>query len=60
MYVCDWSTLNELIIIYRLCFFKNQTKFQKQNVLALERRLELWENGNIIELLNEGESITNW
>ena len=60
MYVCDWSTLNELIIIYRLCFFKNQTKLQKQNVLPLERRLELWENGNIIELLNEGESITNW
>ena len=60
MYVCDWSTLNKLIIIYRLCFFKNETKIQKQNVLALERRLELWENGNIIELLNEGESITNW
>ena len=29
----------------------------KDHATALERRLELWENGNIIELLNEGQSI---
>ena len=29
----------------------------KYHVAALERRLELWENGNITELLNEGQSI---
>ena len=47
--------------------FQKPNKISKteDRVVALERRLELWENdGNIIELLNEGEinsiKITNW
>ena len=35
----------------------NKNSKAKDHVAALEKRLELWENGNIIELLNEGESI---
>ena len=35
----------------------NKNSKAKDHVVALERRLNLWENGNIIELLNEGESI---
>ena len=35
----------------------NKNSKAKDHVVALERRLELWDNGNIIELLNEGESI---
>ena len=29
----------------------------KDHVAALEKRQELWENGNTIELLNEGEPV---
>ena len=35
----------------------NKNSKAKDHVAALERRLELLENGNIIELFNEGESI---
>ena len=35
----------------------NKISKGKDHIAVLERRLELWENGNIIELLNEGESI---
>ena len=35
----------------------NKNSKAKDHIAALERRLELWENGNIIELLNEGQSI---
>ena len=35
----------------------NKSSKAKDPVVALERRLELWENGNIIKLLNKGESI---
>ena len=35
----------------------NKNSKAKNHVVALERRLELWEHGNIIKLLNEGESI---
>ena len=35
----------------------NKNLKTKGQFVALETRLELWENGNIIELLNEGESI---
>ena len=35
----------------------NKNSKAKDHVAALEKRLELWENGNIIKLLNEGESI---
>ena len=34
----------------------NKISKGKDHIAVLERRLELWENGNIIELLNEGES----
>ena len=39
--------------------FQKPNKNSKANdsVATLERRLELWENGNIIELLTEGESV---
>ena len=35
----------------------NKISKGKKHIAVLERRLELWEKGNIIELLNEGESI---
>ena len=36
---------------------QNKNSKAKEHVEALERRLELWENGYTIELLSEGESI---
>ena len=36
---------------------QNKNSKAKEHVAALERRLELWENGYTIELLSEGESI---
>ena len=35
----------------------NKNSKAEGHVIALKRTLQLWENGNIIELLNEGESI---
>ena len=35
----------------------NKNSEAKDHFVTLERKLELWKNGNTIELLNKGESI---
>ena len=36
---------------------QNKNSEAKDHFVTLERKLELWKNGNTIELLNKGESI---
>ena len=59
----DNSSLNRIFLkainVMPALLLKKQNKNSKakDHVAGLERRQELWENGNIIKLLNEGESI---
>ena len=47
------------IHVMQAVLLQKPNKFSKgkKHIAVLERRLELWKKGNIIELLNEGESI---
>ena len=48
------DTFHAVHVISALLLQKTKAK---DHAVILERRLELWENGNVIELLNKGESI---
>ena len=59
----DNSSLNRIFLktinVMPTLLLKNQNKNSKakDHVAGLERRQKLWKNGNIIKLLEEGESV---